>query len=421
MRWCFFRDSRRGNYSMLMGVMIFVVLGFAAFAVDISLIATAEMQVQATADAASHAALVAHRNDSTGDREVSARDAANFMLERNGVGMGLADLDDIRFGTYDVSKQAFCEGCGLNGTVNAVEVDVSRANDNAMGLFLAPLFGVNVYELDASSTTAQQQRAIMLVQDFSCSMNNGNYPRPIDISRRASVLFLDYMTNYNQAGDMLGLAGYAEWGVLGPPRSDPYTRRAGGASISRGGLGGFFANLLALIDQLLGRATGYNDRPFAELSYVAEDQQYLRNMFAGICSTDHGCPDDPSTNSTVDTLHPTRQQIGGCTNPSIAMDQAVEELITKTDSSYFRGIVVMSDGRFNCGGGNNAAQNVADLAFDQHGIHVWTVLFAAGSGGADQMSDLVRGYGTFSQSPNVDDLPEIYAGIAASLPTAIVE
>ncbi|MEN0066646.1 MAG: Tad domain-containing protein [Myxococcota bacterium] len=410
--------SRRANYTMLMGVVILVVLGFAALAVDISLIAMAEMQVQATADSASHAALVAHRN-SVGNRVGAANDAAEFMLARNGVALGTADLDDIRFGTYNIETQKFCNGCGLNGTVNAVEVDISRNGNNSMGLFLAPLFGVNNHDVAASSTTAQQQRAIMLVQDFSCSMNRGDYPRPIDVSRRASLLFLDYMSNYNQSGDMLGLAGYAEWGVLGPSRNDPLVTGGGGASI--GGLGGFFQNLVNLINQLLGRATSYADRPFAELSSVAHDQQYLRNMFAGICSTDHGCPDDPITGSTKDTLYPSKEQIGVCTNPSIAMDQAVEQLTTKTDPSYFRGIVVMSDGAFNCSGGVNAATAVANRAFDQHGIHVWTVLFHDGNNSAAQMKQITRGYGTFSQSPNVDDLPDIYAAIAASLPTAIVE
>ena len=57
------RSERRGNYSMLMGLLVWIVIGFSAFSVDIALITMAELQAQATADAASHAALVAFREN----------------------------------------------------------------------------------------------------------------------------------------------------------------------------------------------------------------------------------------------------------------------------------------------------------------------------------------------------------------------
>jgi len=410
--------SRRGNYTLFMGFAVLVVVGFAAIAVDISLISMGSMQSQAAADAASHAALVAHRNDPSTDmdaRKVTATAAANFFLVRNEVGMGTADLDDIRFGVYDASTRKFEQDAGLNGTVNSVEVDISRRGGNAMGLLLAPIIGVNTHELASSATVAQQQRAVMLVQDFSCSMNSGpDAGRAIDISRNASTLFLDYMTDYNQAGDMLGLAGYAEHGVLGPPREEEDI----GASI---GGASAFPTLATLIDKLFDRATTSVDRPFVELSYVAEEQAYLRSMFKSICSTEHGCPDDPLTGSTVDTPYPTAAKVGTCTNPAIAMRQALEELTSDADPSYFRAMVVMSDGLFNCAGGINAARAVADEAYNLHGIHIWTVLLTTGSGSADQMREITRGYGTLSETPEVSELPKIYADIAASLPTAIVD
>ena len=63
------RGERRGNYAMMMGGLLIVIVGFAAFSVDIGLITMSELQAQATADAASHAALVMFRetHDYDGD------------------------------------------------------------------------------------------------------------------------------------------------------------------------------------------------------------------------------------------------------------------------------------------------------------------------------------------------------------------
>ena len=96
--------QRRANYTMLMGLALLLVVGFAAIAVDISFIAMSQMQAQATADTASHAALIAHRNTGSTDplvREAAATAAADYMVARNRVGLGNADLDDLRLGVYD--------------------------------------------------------------------------------------------------------------------------------------------------------------------------------------------------------------------------------------------------------------------------------------------------------------------------------
>ena len=407
--------SRRANYTMLMGFAILLVVGFAAIAVDISLIAMGEMQAQATADSAAHAAIIGLRNSpaaDVSDREVDANAAATYMVSRNDVGLGKADLDAVRFGTYE-SAAGFSEGYGPGGSINSIKLDISRRGGNSMDLLIAPIIGVTNHDLAASSTVAQQKRAIMLVQDFSCSMNDGSYPEPIDISRRANVLFLDYMTDFNQAGDKLGLAGYAEFGVRGPPKGDP----AIGASIG----GGTYATVEELSDAVFDRATVGTDNPLVTLSNVANDQAYLRSMFSSVCNTQAGCPDEDLTATTTNKPYPRSSRIGTCTNPGIAMQQAIHQLLTNADDSYFRGIIVMSDGAFNCGGASVLTTAAANQAWNTHGIHIWTVLFKADDFNEDEMKNLIRGYGTFSNTPNVDDLPEIYAGIAASLPTAIVD
>ncbi|MBX2802623.1 MAG: hypothetical protein KTR31_33395 [Myxococcales bacterium] len=383
---------RRGNYSMLMGVFIFTILGFCALALDISLITMAEQQAQATADAAAHAALIAYKSNRDDDPDQAAVDAADFMINVNPVAMGIATRDAVRLGTYTPAN-GFCEGCSAIGNVNAVEVTLSRQGNNAVDLLLAPMFGVNTHDVTASALTAQQQRALMLVQDFSCSMNasysqwtNGD-PAAIDLSRQANFLFLEYLITFPQEGDMLGLSGYAQYGA----------KEGGGSTLDM------------------------NDPPWAQLSVIEDDLPYLTGKFAGICDTWYGCPDgmDGYTSSSMD--HPEGGDIGWCTNPSIAMLQAVTQLANGTDETFFRGMVVMSDGVFNCGGGNSAADDAADLAYDDYDIHIWTILFSNGSINPTQMQSMVRGLGFFQNSPSASDLPDMYQNVAESLPMVMVD
>ena len=385
------RRGRRGNYSMIMGTVIFVILGFSALAVDISLITMSELQAQATADAASHAALVAYRNNALSpDPTVPATAAADFMVNRNAVGMGVATRDQIRFGTYDKLTDSFCVGCSPAGNVNAVEVTLSREGGNAVNLLLAPMFGVMTHDVNASAITAQQKRAMMLVQDFSCSMNFGGYPRPIDLSRSANWLFMNYLVTFRQDGDRLGLAGYARWGAM----------EGGGA------------------------ATVGTDPPWARLSEIAIALPYLQTQFAGVCNTEIGCPDDAATMTTTATPYPTLADIGGCTNPQIAMLQAIDELTDPAngvDNTFFRGMLVMSDGEFNCGGDDAGSTAAADTAWNIHDVHIWTVLFYNGGFDQAQMQSLTRGVGFYQFSPNAVDLPVMFKSVAESLPTAIVD
>ena len=170
------RRSRRGNYSILMASAVVAIMGFAALAVDISLITMAKLQAQATADAASHAALVAYRSEATGDAglaKAAATRAATFMVRRNAVAMAPGDLDAIDFGVYDRKDKSFVEGVSTAGTINAIQVKVTRTEKNAVDLLLAPMFGVAKHDVESRAITAQQERAMMIVQDWSGSMNFG--------------------------------------------------------------------------------------------------------------------------------------------------------------------------------------------------------------------------------------------------------
>jgi Flp pilus assembly protein TadG len=374
------RGARRGNYSLIMGFTLFSVVGFGALSVDVSLITMSKLQAQATADAASHAALVAfHKNMSTVEGTV----AAAYIANRNKVGMGIATLrpGDPTFGQWDFDLGTFSPGLDANGNANAVRVSVDRTGANAVDLMLAPILGVPKFDVSATSITAQQMRGIMLIQDMSGSMMYSP-GTAIQASRQANLAFYTYLKTRPQPGDMLGLAMFAASGTF--PASH----------------GEYWAT------------NDPTETPWIPLSLIQGNDPLFTAGMNGICNTLYATACGGGTDP-----HPRNYDIGECTNPSIALRQATNELIEKTDSTFFRGIVFMSDGMPTCGPFDAVA--AADTAWNND-IHIWTVVFHNGSFDPAFMSSLTRGIGFSQVSPNAADLPEMYRQIARALPTAFV-
>lgn len=425
----FRKSNRRGNYSMLMGVTGLIVIGFAAFSVDISLITMAELQAQAAADAASHAALVGYRENQS---VVDGTRAANHMITVNEVAMGTATIDLIQFGKWNfnipASAAAFQNTGGVNS--NAARVEVSRRGGNTVDLLLAPLLGVLTHDVDGESITSQQQRAIMLIQDMSCSMMTGipdDEESPIELSRQANIGFLDFLLFRPQDGDLLGLAMFSQEAAAPPVLGvHPW-----------GGTG--------LI-------------PWLSLSLLENEEPLVRERINGICDTTVGGPVDIGQPGPLDDLCRITLEIsphcplegigapcsfpagdvGACTNPEPAMNQAINELQTNADDGYFRGIVLMSDGLPNCGIGGPAdvrAKAAANFA-DSLGISIWTIVFVpefgfdptfmgcdptdADSDGVQDDPGLTRGIGFCQSASDPTKIDEMYRKVAESLPTAFV-
>ncbi|MEQ1507079.1 MAG: TadG family pilus assembly protein [Myxococcota bacterium] len=385
--------GRRGNYSVLMGSMMFVVCGFGALGVDVSLITMADLQAQATADAASHAALVAFRQN----RSVAEGNAAAaFVVNTNKIAMGTGTIESgyPQYGTYDFEIEAFDPGLTTLGNANAVRVRLARADTNAVNLLLAPILGVPTHDVHAEAITAQQLRAVMLIQDMSCSMMGSGTGSAVNLSRIANQSFLTYMSDHAQTGDMLGLAMFAQKGAREISSTRPYGSGTNNAS----------------------------SLPWAPLVEIAPNLSTLTTRLDGIADTGGA---EPST--ITGQVHPRDSDIGSCTNPAIAIDQAVYQLVNNTDDTYFRGIVFMSDGLPNCNGSGNwddtaddRAVASVDAAWTQ-GIHVWTIVFHNGSFDPTFMAGLTRGIGFSQVSPDAADLPEMYEAVARSLPLALVE
>jgi hypothetical protein len=404
------RSNERGSYALLSGILIASLVGLSAFSVDVSLITMAELQAQATADAASHAALVAFRRG--GGSTSAGNTAATWIVNRNQVAMGTANLDNVTFGQWNYTANAFTPG---NTRINAASATVSRKalNGNAVQLLLAPILGVYTYDVDATSITAEQLRAIMLVMDMSCSMMGRadqwqNTSLPVNVGRVANVGFLDYLVANPQDGDLLGLSMFAQYANRTPDGTNP-----GGTRISPG-------------DYIPQRVP---DPPWLPLTDIESQQALIRQRINGICST------QVTSNCVAGANHPTTSVVGSYTNPGPAIYQGVNELTdtAKVNATYFKGIVFFSDGQpcmeDGCGGAASAAAatrgNQAASAAWANDIYVWTIYYAHGGGTAgtrSYMEGLVRGAPTaFAQtSQQVADLPAMYQTVAKSLPTAVV-
>lgn len=372
------RRNRRGNYSALMFTLIEIVVGFGALSVDVSLITMSELQVQGTADAAAHAALVVfHENLDEGE----AQEAAEYIVDQNAIGMGRGDLDKVEIGQWDFVTNSFAAGL-VDGNGNAARASVSRKEENAVDLLLAPILGVNKASVDAQAVTSQQMRAVMLVIDMSCSMMYSP-GQAVQDSRAGAIAFLDYITERPQGGDKFGVAMFAQYGTLSAGNGSPW------------------------------RTLVPTTEPWVPLDFIASKKSDMYLGLDGICNTLY------ATNcGTANAPHPRSSDIGEMTYPGIAIEQAKNQLVNKTSDAYFRGMVVMSDGLPNWGTIN--AVTAVDSAW-ANDIHVWTIVFHNGSFNATFMASLVRGIGFSQISPSSADLPAMYEQVAASLPTAFVE
>jgi hypothetical protein len=155
------------------------------------------------------------------------------------------------------------------------------------------------------------------------------------------------------------------------------------------------------------------DPAFAQLREIETNFDYLDGKINGLCSTSPVYCPDVSWEAEMPI------GIGSCTHPGIAMEQAKNELITRTDqSTFFRGMVVMSDGVANCGPISAFTQAEEAWAND---INIWSIVFHNGSFNAAYMEGIVRGIGFSQVSPDAADLPLMYETVAKSLPTTLVD
>jgi Flp pilus assembly protein TadG len=229
-------QPRRGAILVLSAFMLILILAFAAFTVDVGWITLAKAQLQNAADSGAMAAAL--ELGSLGDdpeAEQIARQAASDMAALHRVGEQdslVLDPDaDVLLG-----RRVWNSGSGTYSfewgptakPYNCVKVTARREQiaggaDRRLPLFLAPVIGHEHASVAESAIATFQIRDMMLVLDYSSSMNDDS-----EYSAFASLGQAAVEENIQQIWEDLGSPVYGDlpyepdWATLsGQPASGP--------------------------------------------------------------------------------------------------------------------------------------------------------------------------------------------------------
>lgn len=143
--------KRKGSVTVLALIFVLLALAFLAFTIDLGLIAVTESELQNAADSSAMSAARA-----LPDRE-AALIAASTWAARNaaaGENVSLLQSEDVIFGRWDEDTSTFTAiAADSDQTPDAVKVicRLNSSRNNALGLFLAPMFGVSNVDMSASA------------------------------------------------------------------------------------------------------------------------------------------------------------------------------------------------------------------------------------------------------------------------------
>ncbi len=172
------RASRRGAVIVLLAIVMTALMAMVAFSVDTGYILGIKTELKRAADAGALAGagrLI--------DGESAALAEVQQFVQMNLVGnepIEGADLQ-IDFGQWDDTNKSF----SVNGTVpSAVRVHLDRTDQP---LFFARVLGKNSFDTSAQSIAVYQPRDIMLVLDYSGSMNDDSELRSISSIGQSAV------------------------------------------------------------------------------------------------------------------------------------------------------------------------------------------------------------------------------------------
>ncbi len=164
------RKQHRGVIVVLAAMMLVVMFGMIAFAVDVGYLNLVRTQLQTTADAA---ALAGASRLGQGDVVAVAQDIAskNFVAGR----AGQLAAADVQTGLWNSDTRTFSVSTTY---INAVKVTVKTgpSNGGSTGLFFGRVLGHSSADLSASAIATVNPRDIAFVIDLSSSMHNDTCP-----------------------------------------------------------------------------------------------------------------------------------------------------------------------------------------------------------------------------------------------------
>lgn len=391
--------SRRGAFATIYAVSAFAFLACAALAVDVMLLRLARSETRAVADIACHTALLRLR--ATGDRGHAAAMAAAVVRENSVLGRP-ANLESVEFGMW-------VDGAFTADSVhgNAVRVTVgSRTKMTFAALWQPDL------ELRQTSTAAARILHAIVVLDITNSWS------PIDFedARAGAVEVFDQLVATSGPSDRIGMVTFTgQFGVEQTPLQ------------------------LALEAEDAGIRQEWADLRTASKAGVGNGRNCTKH--SGDRKDDFS---DPEGGCYPQMWREYRDEYG--TDHAVGIDLAREMFAARSDPAVYRAMIVLTDGAPN--GTGPAQTRVADgyeearwdfrvvgeqrnhdqvvsaslvsaeRAWTDDEVHTWVVSYQqTGS----WLYDLAKGDGTFVHASNANDLVPIFADIAESLPTMLVE
>ena len=204
----------RGNYALILAISLTMLLGFAALAVDLSMVRATSREAQVASDAAAMAAAQVYKDTrSIGRAKKAAETVANTTSVGGSKGGLKVELEtgQWRWGSYRESNWK-----AGGSEPNAIRVRAGRARDGKAGalpMAFAPAIGAeSSMDVLGDSVVAIGHRDVMIALDASFSMEGKQ-----DIVQQWMLDFLDAMYKNRMPGDEVGLivfTGSARWGSM---------------------------------------------------------------------------------------------------------------------------------------------------------------------------------------------------------------
>jgi Flp pilus assembly protein TadG len=168
------KKQRRGAIAVLAALLLILMAGMVAFAVDLGYVALAKTQLQAAADASALAGAAASSLSASGMQQVAQTCAGYNQVAGRQVQL---NANDFQVGTWNSTTCTFTPITG-SGTGTAVKVTVRTGSGygGATPLFFGKVFGISSVNQQASAVAAVNPRDIAFVIDLSGSMNDDTEP-----------------------------------------------------------------------------------------------------------------------------------------------------------------------------------------------------------------------------------------------------
>lgn len=441
------KAHRRGNYTVLMVLLLGVLFGFGALAIDVSMIRLAQTEAQDIADAASHAA-IAELKDS--HDMILARQAAEEVVAANTLAGDKALLLGMNEGSWDPASRTFSGGA----SANAIQVRVGRTGNQAVRLALGTLLGWYSVNVAATSTAATQSVQVILVMDITGSWEQRNFLK----ARQAALTFLDSLHQNHGPEDKVGMTVFLNrYGWEYTPLTaveDSFSNASlvtnKWAKLNVGSYAGDYQATWAT-------GTNLNTVHVACKAYGRSPTPPTTYPYSGLSSL---CTSNTSTCYKGTSINKWSVSVpaGGCfpgmpryywdeagTDHTTGIGMARRMFEENVDPTAYKAMVVLTDGQpssygtseglrrtqgwvepfrqFKYSGSHSAAQIERDTPLATQALHTdlgvntWFVSFRDDR---PFMANAVTGDGWYAYTNNASDIVPIFEEIARSLPVAIV-